>query len=495
MNSEINPWRITLLLIGIGVACTLLTFVFPKEGIQLGGLTFKFYRPFFLGPDSTVVGITDADEFLKGYDSLLGLDTLGLSTNSEEDEILTDDLLEARKKLLQIQKGNSGIKNLDLFFIRAESAKANGTKLRILHYGDSQIEGDRISRNLRDKMQQLWGGSGPGLLPPVEVVPSSAITSVASSGWKRSTIYGQKDKDVKHNRYGVLGSFASYVPEIDKEYRLTFSPSNMASSRTRQFSNARLYYSTPDSTVTLTVLQNGTQIDQRELPDSSFYKSISWSLPGTTESLELVFQGGTAECYALALDGGSGIQLDNIGMRGGSGTIFKKIEREQMRKQLSDLNPGLLLLQYGGNTVPYVNDTIAAKNYGEWMKAQILFLQGILPEAAIILIGPSDMAYKEGDAYVTYPYLVPVRDALKETALATGCGFWDIYEAMGGKNSMAAWVAADPPLAAPDYVHFSPKGATKVADLLFKALSDEYENFKSRKSSTETAVSDTSKAL
>jgi lysophospholipase L1-like esterase len=168
-------------------------------------------------------------------------------------------------------------------------------------------------------------------------------------------------------------------------------------------------------------------------------------------------------------------------MRGGSGTIFKKINGKQFSSQLSDLNPALILLQFGGNTVPYVTDTVAADNYGNWMKAQILYIRKIVPEAAIILIGPSDMAYKEGDSFVTYPYLVPVRDALKRTALETGCGFWDIYEAMGGQNSMSAWVEADPPLAAPDYVHFSPAGAKKVSNLLFKALSDEYEDFKQRK--------------
>lgn len=486
MNTEITPWRVTLSLLAVGFICTILTQIIPDKGFQIAGVDIKFYRPFFESKDTTKQGIADAEAFLEGYDSLLAEDSLQHQGSAFDDEISNEELIEERKKLLRIQRGESGIKNLDLFFIRAESAKEKGTRLRVLHYGDSQIEGDRISRNLRDKMQQLWGGNGPGMVPPVEVVPSSAITSTASEGWKRSTIYGQKDKDMLHNRYGVLGSMATYTPQAGKQHRLTFSPSNMAFSKSRLFSNASLYFSIPDSAVTLSVLHNGVEIDRRELPDSSYFKKISWNLPSPTETFELVFEGGPAECYALALDGGSGIQLDNIGMRGSSGTIFKKIDREQIKKQLTDLNPGLVFLQYGGNTVPYVNDTLAADNYGDWMKAQILFLQSILPEAAFILIGPSDMAYKDGDAFVTYPYLVPVRDALKKTALETGCGFWDIYEAMGGKNSMAAWVTADPPLAATDYVHFSPKGATKVAELLFKALSDEYESFKIRSAHVDT---------
>jgi len=35
--------------------------------------------------------------------------------------------------------------------------------VRVLHYGDSQIEGDRISADLRDVLQRRFGGMGPGL--------------------------------------------------------------------------------------------------------------------------------------------------------------------------------------------------------------------------------------------------------------------------------------------------------------------------------------------
>jgi lysophospholipase L1-like esterase len=51
---------------------------------------------------------------------------------------------------------------------------------------------------------------------------------------------------------------------------------------------------------------------------------------------------------------------------------------------------------------------------------------------------------------------------------------------MGGENSMASWVTADPPLAAPDYVHFSPKGARTVAELLMKSIEEEHVKWKSK---------------
>ena len=86
------------------------------------------------------------------------------------------------------------------------------------------------------------------------------------------------------------------------------------------------------------------------------------------------------------------------------------------------------------------------------------------------------MAHKVGDVFETYPMLEKVRDELKRTAFETGCGYWDLYEVMGGRNSMEAWVTADPPLAGTDYVHFTSKGAMRVAELLVHALFDAEKN-------------------
>ena len=146
-------------------------------------------------------------------------------------------------------------------------------------------------------------------------------------------------------------------------------------------------------------------------------------------------------------------------------------------KMYNDLKPRLFLLQFGGNVMPYIKDEKAIKNYGRYFKNQILRLQMLCPDAAIIVIGPSDMSTKEKDKYVTYGYLPDVVEALKEAALTTGCGFWNMYEAMGGYNSMPSWVNADPELARPDYVHFSARGARLIANMFYNALIFEYNNF------------------
>ena len=184
------------------------------------------------------------------------------------------------------------------------------------------------------------------------------------------------------------------------------------------------------------------------------------------------------DVYGLSLEGNTGVVMDNIPLRGSSGTIFTKQNSTLLGNMYASLSPSLVIMQFGGNTVPYIKTDDGPTKYGNWFKSQINFMKRMNPGAAIIVIGPSDMSVKEKTEYVTYPYLEAVRDAMKETALSTGCLFWDMYEVMGGKNSMPKWVEADPPLAATDYIHFSPKGAKKMAMEFNKKLFDMYYLYK-----------------
>jgi lysophospholipase L1-like esterase len=89
---------------------------------------------------------------------------------------------------------------------------------------------------------------------------------------------------------------------------------------------------------------------------------------------------------------------------------------------------------------------------------------------------------------------------LKKAALSHDVAFWDMFEVMGGKNSMPSWVAANPPLAGPDYIHFTPKGARKVAELFYKSLREDYDKYvaarkkEAIKQDTATAKTDTADA-
>ena len=208
------------------------------------------------------------------------------------------------------------------------------------------------------------------------------------------------------------------------------------------------------------------------------YGVVQCALPDSVSQISVKFSGyDSPDIYGIELASKTGVIVDNIPLRGSSGLIFTKADFEHSQKMFNDLKPELFILQFGGNVMPYITDKKAIKNYGIQFKYQIERIQKWCPEAAIIVIGPSDMSTKVKDKYVTYSHLPDVVNVLKEAALSTGCGFWNMYEAMGGYNSMPSWVNAEPELARPDYVHFSSRGARLIANMFYNALILEYNNY------------------
>jgi len=189
------------------------------------------------------------------------------------------------------------------------------------------------------------------------------------------------------------------------------------------------------------------------------------------------------ELYGISLESDWGVMVDNIPMRGSAGTVFTKMDKSLHGKIVKDLNVKLLVLQFGGNVVPYIKDQKACENYGKWFISQIRLLKKMSPDASVIVIGPGDMSKKVKDEYASYPFIEDVRNALKKAAFSEGAAYWDIYEAMGGKNSMLAWVDAEPRLATTDYTHFTHKGARKIAEMFYSALIKDYNEFRANQSS------------
>ena len=227
------------------------------------------------------------------------------------------------------------------------------------------------------------------------------------------------------------------------------------------------------------ITADGNSVKSGTLLANTPFEVIKVNFEKTPQEVVVNFKGkDSPDVYALSLEGNTGVVMDNIPLRGSSGTIFTKMDKTLMANAYAHLSPDLIILQFGGNVIPYLKSEKECEDYGNWFKSQINFIKRNNPKAAVMVIGPSDMSIKEKTTYVTYPFLENVRDAMKEAALSSGCIFWDMYEVMGGKNSMPDWVNTDPPLAASDYIHFTPKGAKKIAEEFYNKLTELYVDYK-----------------
>jgi lysophospholipase L1-like esterase len=358
-----------------------------------------------------------------------------------------------------------------------------------MHYGDSQLEGDRITAFLRNKLQTRFGGTGPGLRPALQ--PYDYVFSAVqenSGNWKRYPIYGKVDSTIEHNRYGVMAAFSRFTPPVSDsipfvdsvlhQAELSISKSNISFVRTKQYRKLRMFYGNEKSPVHFQIFARDEMVLQDTLPANLDYGVVSYLLPDSTDKISIRFEGyDSPDIYGIELADTAGVIVDNIALRGSSGVFFTKTDFEHTAKMYRDLNPGLIILQFGGNVMPYIKDQKAVDNYGRWFGHQIQRIKQYCPDAAILVIGPSDMSTKVKDKYVTYELLPAVVNSLKDAALSHDCGYWDMYEAMGGYNSMPGWVNADPELARPDYVHFSARGSKLIANMFYNALLLEYNKY------------------
>ncbi len=479
-----NPIKTLLFLIAVFVLLAGTIVITPSEGIKVG--EFNFHMPTFSEmflPEK--VEYADVSEIIEQQFDIDSLAELAIEDGNATGEIDTASYHSLVESIHKIEITEEGRENLAQFFHKLKS----GQLTRIMHYGDSQLEGDRITAPFRNKLQSKYGGTGLGLRPavqPYDFVFSAIQTN--SDNWMRYPIYGNVDTLVQHSRYGVMGAFSRFAPlTFDSipfqknefyEAELSISKSNISYNRTRQYKRMRLYYGNAKSPVTLQLFVNEGLVFSEILKPNIDYDVVSCILPDSTDNVTFKFSGyDSPDIYGIELVDTTGVIVDNIALRGSSGTIFTQADFKHSTKMYRDLNPDLFILQFGGNVMPYIKDQKAIDNYGRWFASQIKRLKQSCPDAAVIVIGPSDMSTKDKDKYVTYDYLPAVVEALKQAALSTGSGYWDMYQAMGGYNSMPGWVNATPALAQPDYVHFSPRGSTLISNMFYNAFMLEYNNY------------------
>ena len=315
-----------------------------------------------------------------------------------------------------------------------------------------------------------------------------SINQEQSESMLRYTQYGRRDTSVKHNRYGAMAIFSRFSPIVpdsllnEEEIKtgwFSFTKSNLGYAGTREYSQMRMFYGFNRIEVNIKVFADGALFSDETIPPGKMLKVKRWNFQTTPNKIMVIMEGADSpDIYGLSLESSTGIAVDNISMRGGSGTSFGALDYIPFKPMIDSLNPKLLLLQYGGNTVPYIKDEKAANGYGAQFRRQIDYLKKLMPGVSVIVIGPGDMSTKVEGEMQSYPNLVFVRDALRKAAFDAGAGFFDIYEAMGGHNSMIEWAEAEPALAAPDYVHFAPRGAKIIAEAFIKSFMADYEAYR-----------------
>ena len=129
-------------------------FVYPSKGVQVGDLKLRFpsYQGYLadlqdstvdVNVDSVLLAVQKSYEMVEGSTDTLRYYYDYITSNPNRICLPDDDYT-----------------FFDSLFVEMAAAADSGRTVRILHYGDSQLEMDRISAVLRQDLQERFGGSG-----------------------------------------------------------------------------------------------------------------------------------------------------------------------------------------------------------------------------------------------------------------------------------------------------------------------------------------------
>lgn len=459
--SKIKPIYIAgFMVIIIGLLASICA-VWPEEGMIIGDKTLRFptLGDMIFGEgaqeDTIPAGPTEEE--------LLAMQEAAMRSE-EEKEFLTFLI----KNPIRIHFPNNNYEYLDSFFLALDRAKRE--PLRIVHYGDSQLEEDRMSNVLRRRLQEEFGGGGNGMLPVQQSLWSQTITLSSNRQWTKYQVFGGADGHRGNSMYGPMGSVniltgsgnVSIKPKIDKKKDTIPNP-------THYFN--RLTLLTKSSSKITASVQGLQQVIE---PDGSNLQLTTFDLKDSTTTFTLSLT-GNGDVYGMLVDKNEGVSVDNIPLRGCSGTIFTNINEEQLRKFYSETNTRMIIMQFGGNSMPYLKSQGPIKGYVEKLRKQVQFMHRVAPNAVILWIGPSDMATMVNGSRQTYPMLPEVDRQICKMVNEEGFAYWSLFESMGGKGSMNRWTKCA--MACPDYIHFTRRGATKAGELLTESLLMSYRYY------------------
>ncbi len=490
---EIRPYIIVLYILGVLLLLTPILIFAPKDGWDLGFTKIKFLtlenykhpkkqekidlNEIIVEVDTSMV-VTDIDSLIKHQEESNG--DLGAGNGGEVNAIAETGLIL-----------NEGAKeNLAVFF--GEIAKLSSTrkKITILHYGDSQIEGDRMTGYIRQKLQTQFGGYGPGFIPATNVYNTFTFKQTFSENFTRYTAFG--GPKLSNSKYGVMASASRFTPEYTLDSLFTLDSleeqtawieigvSKVAYSRAKIYNNVKMFYNSCIAPTMLRVFENGNLIHEEALIEDGNQHTVKLSFPSTPGTLKFEFTGKISPTIcAFSLEGDYGVQVANIAMRGSSGTVFNRVNNASLRSMYAESNTKLVIMQFGGNSVPFFKDSTEVTNYANWFKSQIRTVKKSMPGSMVIVIGPSDMSQLNDGIYETYKFLPYCVEEMKRVTLESDAAYWDLYAAMGGKNSMYSWVEKG--WAGKDYIHFSNAGAKFASQMFYDAFIAEYAKWKSNK--------------
>ena len=367
---------------------------------------------------------------------------------------------------------DSTMRGMKHFYEALSQIKTMKRPVRIAYFGDSFIEADIFTADLREMLQNEFGGCGVGYVPVTSSISGYRPTVRHSfEGWRShssndSIGFDKIQQDIsghyffpREGAYVQLKGQSKYASRLDTCEVSTFYFLNKGFAAVRSKVNGR-----------------GEGVLHEEVGDGRMQAvSVEGRIGQVRWSVE---QSDSTTFYGVAMDGQRGICVDNFSVRGSSGLHLRGIHLQTLRDFQRLRTYDLIVIQYGLNIA--TERGVKYDGYKKGMLTVIDHLKTAFPEAGILLVSVGDRESKnENGDLRTMPGVKNLIRYQQSIAADSHIAFWNMYDAMGGQGSIVDMI--DRKMANLDYTHINFKGGKHLAGILFEALMYGKEQYEKRK--------------
>lgn len=356
-----------------------------------------------------------------------------------------------------------------------EKSKNNDTLFTIMHIGDSHIQGDYFTGEIRIQLQSRFGNAGRGLLFPYALAKSYGPKGVSvkqSNAWNGlKTMTGSLKDPLGVTGYAAYthfpnANFKLSLTEKFKEENLlgTFSLPEMQKIRVWHSIDESSFacnlnddYQRVDSAVSLDGHSWGISTFQSNVPQNNFTLSLSKT---NDKQNQFGFYG-----FEIVPNDERGIVYHHCGVVGAQ---FPHLINKALHtiEQIAYLKPDILVFSFGTNEA--YNGKLDTLVYTPTILKFLEEINVVSPNTAIILTTPPDTRSSNRIP----PHQKNVINQFYKIANEQNVSVYDLNAAMGGWGSLHYWYKNK--LTVSDKLHFNAAGYSLQGQLFTLSLLEAY---------------------
>ena len=344
-----------------------------------------------------------------------------------------------------------------------EKLLAGKEQVRIAFMGDSFVEGDILTADLRELLQDTFTGGGVGYAPIASPFTGFRQTiKTTSKGWTPYNIMQRKSTPEPYVQdFFVSGWVAKASPGASTRWEMTQKRRHADECRRVRL----LFICREDASVSVKLDQEQERMFSFAAGD--FVRQIVVE-SDSISSLEFKVESGAAGFTGIGaeFDDVKGVAVDNLSVRSNNGQAMFW-SNASVNAQINTMRKyDLVVLQYGLNIMQA--DRTNYSLYAEQVEKMIHYVESCFPEAAILVMGVSDRSQKDENGITPMTAAEHLTRWQRTAAENCGVAFWDTYSTMQRLGGMENFVANG--WAGKDYTHINYAGGAQIARELYYSL-------------------------